>query len=721
MQEVVPREPEAAEPFFPQPVAGIDSGLASLAMLFAFHDIPADETALRREYAPDGKPVTALKIVEAARAKGLKSRKTRSKLSRIEKLPLPAIAIDRGGKFFILAKAGKGSVLVKEAAQQPAEWTISQLKDRWAGDIIFMTRRSQLAGETVKFSIGWFLPAVAKYKDLFTEVLVVSFFLQIFALITPLFTQVVIDKVLVHRGLTTLDVVVAGLIALGLFEVVLTGLRTYVFAHTTSRIDALLGAKLFRHLLALPISYFESRPTGQTVARVRELENIRNFLTSSALTLVIDLAFTIVFFAVMYWYSPSLTAVVALSLPFYVGLSLALSPVLRRRVEERFERGAQNQAFLVETISGVETLKAMAVEPQMRQRWEEILAGYVKASFRTVSLGTFGAQSVTLINKVVTALILWFGAHLVINGDLTIGELIAFNMLSGQVNGPILRLAQLSQDFQQFRISIARLGDILNTHPEVQPNATSPNLPPIRGDIKFENITFRYRPGMPEILRNVSLSVNAGQVIGIVGRSGSGKSTLTKLLQRMHVPETGRIIVDGINLSLLDPAWLRSQIGVVLQDNVLFNRTVRDNIALSFPSMAMDKVIAAAKLASAHDFILELPQGYDTVLEERGSNLSGGQRQRIAIARALATEPRILVFDEATSALDYESEAAIQKNMREICRGRTVFLVAHRLSTVRRADRIIVVEKGQIVQDGPHDVLAKQPGLYSDLVREASA
>ncbi|MEZ5901265.1 MAG: type I secretion system permease/ATPase [Hyphomicrobiaceae bacterium] len=720
MQKVSRPDEEPAPSFIPRSPPNVDTGLEALVLLLAFHEIPSDPTTLAREFAPNGEAIGSIAIVRAARAKGLKARKTRAKPTRIAKLPLPAIAIDRDGKFFILAKTVKGAVLVKEAEKPPAEWSEAHLSERWSGDVIYMTRRANVAGDSVRFGLGWFVPAVVKYRELFTEVLVVSFFLQIFALITPLFTQVVIDKVLVHRGLTTLDVLVVGLLALGLFEVVLTGLRTYVFAHTTSRIDALLGAKLFRHLLALPISYFESRPTGQTVARVRELENVRNFLTSSALTLVIDLAFTVVFFAVMYWYSPRLTAVVAMSLPVYVVLSLVLSPLLRRRVEERFERGAQNQAFLVETISGAETLKAMAVEPQMRQRWEEVLAGYVRASFRTVSLGSFGAQSVTLINKVVMGLVLWLGAHAVMSGQLTIGELIAFNMLAGQVSGPILRLAQLAQDFQQFRISVARLGDILNTNPEAQTSATHPNLPPIRGEIRFENVTFRYRPGTPEVLRNLSLSIEPGQVIGIVGRSGSGKSTLTKLLQRMHVPEQGRILVDGVDICLLDPAWLRRQIGVVLQDNILFNRTVRDNIALSFPAMSMEKVMTAAKLAAAHDFILELPQGYDTVLEERGSNLSGGQRQRIAIARALATEPRILVFDEATSALDYESEAIIQRNMRVICSGRTVFLVAHRLSTVRRADRILVMEKGQVVQDGPHNELVNQPGLYAELVRQAA-
>ncbi|MGI9426359.1 MAG: ATP-binding cassette domain-containing protein, partial [Hyphomicrobiaceae bacterium] len=407
------------------------------------------------------------------------------------------------------------------------------------------------------------------------------------------------------------------------------------------------------------------------------------------------------------------------SIPFYVAIAILITPRLRARIEERFQRGAANQAFLVESISGAETLKAMAVEPQMRRRWEENLAGYVHASFKAIVTSTWGAQSVTLINKVVMALILWFGAHLAIKGELTIGELIAFNMLAAQVSQPILRLAQLWQDFQQFRISIDRLGDILNTRPEANVTAAAMNLPLISGDVRFERVAFRYQPGLPEVLKDLDLVVPAGQLVGIVGRSGSGKSTLTKLLQRLHVPESGRVLIDGMEVSLLDPAWLRRQIGVVLQENVLFNRSVRDNIALSDPAMPMEAVIYAARLAAAHEFILELPHGYDTILEERGSNLSGGQRQRIAIARALATNPRILIFDEATSALDYESEGIIQHNMREICRGRTVFLVAHRLSTVRRADRILVMDKGGVIEDGSHDALIEQGGAYASLVQQA--
>jgi subfamily B ATP-binding cassette protein HlyB/CyaB len=595
--------------------------------------------------------------------------------------------------------------------------TRAQFEAQWTGRIVLMARRASLGDLARRFDITWFLQAMQKYRRMFTEVLVASFFLQLLALATPLFFQVVTDKVLVHRGFSTLDVLVVGVIAVSIFEVVLGGLRTYVFSHTTNRIDVELGARLFRHLTALPIGYFEARRTGDSVARVRELENIRNFITSSALTLVVDLFFTFVFLAVMFYYSPMLTWVVLGSFPFYIAISAGATPAFHRRLEEKFERGAENQAFLVESVSGMQTLKAMAVEPQMQQRWEEQLAGYVQASFRVLSLNNWASQAVQLVSKIVTVLTLYFGAHLVIQGDLTVGELIAFNMLAGRVAQPVLRIAQLWQDFQQARISVARLGDILNAVPEPTYNPARAALPAIRGDIMVEHVAFRYRLDGAEVLQDVSIQIPAGQVVGIVGSSGSGKSTLTKLIQRLYVPERGRVLIDGVDLAVVDVAWLRRQVGSVLQENVLFNRSIRDNIALADPGISMERVIAASELAGAHDFILELPHGYDTMVGERGASLSGGQRQRIAIARALVTDPRILIFDEATSALDYESERIIQANMRRIAAGRTVLVIAHRLSAVRHADRIITIERGRIVEDGSHDDLIRKSGRYADLHR----
>ncbi|MBV9985420.1 type I secretion system permease/ATPase, partial [Bradyrhizobium sp.] len=622
------------------------------------------------------------------------------------------------GSFLLLGKADADRAVVQSPTEpRPRLISRDELTAIWDGRLILMARRAGLAEMARRFDVTWFLGAIHKYRYILARVLIASFFLQLFALISPLFFQVVIDKVLVHRSLSTLDVLLIGLVTISIFETLLGFLRTYVFAHTTNRIDVELGARLFRHLLALPITYFQARRVGDSVARVRELENIRNFLTSSALTLIIDLFFTFVFLGVMFVYSPLLTFVVLASFPFYIGISVFATPLFRRRLDEKFERGAENQAFLVESVTGIETLKAMAIEPQMQRRWEEQLAGYVTASFRVLSLNNGASQLVQLVNKLSTAATLYIGAKLVIDGALSVGELVAFNMMAGRVSAPVLRLAQIWQDFHQARLSIARLGDILNTTPEAIYNPTQTALPLIRGDITFEHVTFRYRIDGPAILQDVNLSLSAGKVVGIVGASGSGKSTLTKLVQRLYVPETGRVIIDGIDLAMVDPAWLRRQIGVVLQENVLFNRSVRDNIALADLAMPAEKVVAAAKLAGAHEFILELPHGYDTVLGERGSSLSGGQRQRIAIARALTTDPSILIFDEATSALDYESERIIQQNMPAISTGRTVLIIAHRLSTVRHADRIITVDRGRIVEDGTHDELIRTGGRYASLFR----
>ena len=686
-------------------------------MLLRFHGIAADAEQIRHRVVTAG-AIGISDMLRYAKSCGVKARCLTSDWNRLERTPLPAIAARRDGRFFILAKVADNRALIQDPLErQPTVMDRGEFEAMWDGRLVLFARRASLTDLSRRFDITWFLQAMHKYRRLLGEVLIASLFLQIFALVTPLFFQVVIDKVLVHRGLTTLDILVLGLVTVSIFEAVLGSLRTYVFSHTTNRIDVELGARLFRHLVALPLAYFEARRAGDSVARVRELENIRNFLTGSALTLVVDLLFTIVFLAVMFYYSPLLTGVVIAAFPFYIGLSAGLTPVFRRRLDERFARGAENQAFLVESVTGIGTLKAMAVEPQMQRRWEDQLAGYVRASFRVANLGNLASQVVQLMSKLVTAAILYFGARLVIDGNLSVGELVAFNMLASRVMQPVLRLAQIWQDFHQARLSIARLGDILNTHPEPSHSPARAALPAIRGDVAFERVIFRYRPNGPAVLKEVDLRVPVGQIVGIVGPSGSGKSTLGKLVQRLYVPESGRVLIDGIDVSLVDVSWLRRQIGVVLQEDILFNRSVRDNIALTDPTMPMERVMAAAQLAGAHDFVLELPDGYDTSVGERGALLSGGQRQRIAIARALVDDPRILIFDEATSALDYESERIIQQNMRRICVGRTVFIIAHRLSALRQADRIIAVEHGRVVEDGSRDELMRSGGRYAMLHR----
>jgi ATP-binding cassette, subfamily B, bacterial HlyB/CyaB len=694
----------------------VDTGLLGLVMLARFHGVAADPEQLKHQFGVTGRPFGSGEIQRAARALGLKVREVASTIDRLQATPLPALVAMKDGSFWIAGAIAEDKVLGQTPGDtKPEILTPQEFQERWSGQAILLARRSLLPGMSGRFDLSWFIPSLVKYRKLLSEVLLASFFIQILALVTPLFFQVVIDKVLVHNGLTTLSVLAIGLLVVSVFEVVLGGLRAYLFSHTASRVDVELGAKLYQHLQGLPIAFFLARPVGTIVARVRELESLRNFITSTTLTVAIDLVFTIVFLIVMFLYSPTLFWVVAATVPAYVALSVVVTPILRRRLNEKFQRGAENQAFLVESVSAAETVKAMAIEPQMQRRWEEQLAGYVASSFRATNLGNVANQIASFTSKVTTVLILWIGARLVIDNQLSVGELIAFNMFAGRVSGPILRLVQLWQEFQQAQISIEKLGDILNTPTESGLAQGRTSLSEVAGQVSFERVTFRYGPQLPEALKNVSLETRVGEVIGLVGRSGSGKSTLTRLIQRMYTPESGRVRIDGVDLAMIDPTWLRRQIGVVLQENVLLNRSVRDNIALADPGLPMEPIVHAAKMAGAHEFILELPQGYDTIIQEHGSNLSGGQRQRIAIARALVTNPRILIFDEATSALDYESERIIQENMRLICNGRTVFIIAHRLSAVRHANRILMLDRGEIVEEGSHEELLARRGHYAAL------
>ncbi|APE28062.1 cyclolysin secretion ATP-binding protein [Aurantiacibacter gangjinensis] len=703
-----------------------DPALASFVLLAQFLGVPAEPSQIHHDRGQGDRPYTFDDLVRIAKKLELIARRKAAPPENLPKLPTPSLIALAGGGTAMLLKvdddidAGTRYMVMLPDDQRPQIWSQEDVETRFQieggkVDLLLMTSREHIAGQKRAFDFSWFIPAIVKYRKPMRDVLLGSFFLQLLGLASPIFFQLVIDKVLVHQSMTTLEVLAIGLATVLVFETMLSGLRNWLFAHTTNRVDAELSAALFRHLVALPLSYFEARRVGDSVARVRELENIRNFLTSNAVTVVIDLFFTIVFFVVMYLYSPLLTLIVALTIPVYVLISVFITPPLRARLDEKFKRGAENQAFLVETVTGIGTLKSMAVEPRMRDRWEKQFAGYIKTGWDVTVLSTWGSHLIQLVSKLTTVAILFFGARAVIAGELTVGSLVAFNMLAGRVAQPILRLSQLWQDFQQVRISVDRLGDILNSPAEPEHNPNRATLPPIKGQVEFDKVRFRYRPDAPEALRGVSLDVKAGEMLGIVGPSGSGKSTLTKLVQRLYVPEQGRVLVDGTDLALVDPAWLRRQVGVVLQENILFNRSVRENIALSNPTIPMERVIAAAEMAGAHEFVLTLSHGYDTVIEERGSNLSGGQRQRLAIARALISDPRILILDEATSALDAESEEIIQNNLSKIAEGRTVMIIAHRLSAVRPCHRIITVEAGEITEMGSHEELLKAGGRYAQL------
>jgi len=717
----------------------VKSEITLLQIYAQLHNLHLDTSQLEHQFASfDGagvaEPFGTGQALQALQALGFDSSLQRGERKALATAALPALMPTQDGGLMLVGTVDQsgpqGSVVLQQAGDaQPRKVTLAEFDKLFAGQWIVANRLHAVpgvggsigvgghGGQGERFGLGWFWHALRKYRGLMGEILLASLFVQIIALVTPLIFQVVIDKVLTHRTLSTLDVMVLALLGVSVFEVVLGAMRHYLLSHTTNRVDVELGAKLFKHLLHLPLSYFESRKSGDTVARVRELENARNFLTGQALTSWLDLLFAIVYLAVMFYYSVTLTLVVIVALPVFFGASAVITPLLRKKLEDKFALGAENHAYLVETVTSMETLKSHAVEPQWQREWERRMASYVQTAFEGGHLGNATNQFISLASKVMTVVLLWLGAKLVIDGELTVGGLIAFNMLSGRVNAPILKLSSLWQDVTQMKVSIKRLADIMDAAPEpaFQPNRSTP--PAILGRVTFEHVSFRYSPKASEVLTDLSFDVRPGEVIGLVGVSGAGKTTLTRLIQRLYTPDSGRILIDGMDLNLVDTSWLRRQIGVVGQDTLLFNRSVRDNIALADPGLTMEDVMNAAKLAGAHDFIVQMPEGYDTVIGERGGKLSGGQRARVAIARALATQPKLLLLDEATASLDYESERLIHDNMATIAEGRTVFMVAHRLSTLRMADRILVLENGRLIETGRHASLMGQGGRYASLYK----
>jgi len=694
----------------------VDTGLVCLVMMARILEKQVDARQLSHEMGRNSQNFDETDILQAAKSVGIRAKTFSSEWKQLATTPLPAIARRKNGTFFIIAKVTQGKVLIQDPeAGRPVSVERTAFEEMWDQTLILMTTRRKLVGNRRWFGVSWFIPAFVKYRRILGEVLVASFFLQVLGLVFPLSLMVIVDKAMFRQDLNVLNILVFTLLAVAVFEVLINGLRSYVFSHTTNRIGVELGSSMYKHLLHLPFAYFQGRRIGYTIVRLRELEAIRNFLTGPALTLVVDLAFVFVFLAVMFVLSPLLALIVLGSIPFYAVLLMLVTPIARNRAKEQSKYSAENQDFLVDSISGIETLKGSAIEPIMQRRWDEKLADFVQVSFKVSNLTNISGQVFQLIQKITLVLVLWFGTGIMMAGDITVGQLVAFILLSGLVSQPLLRLARLWQDFQKVRVSIDGVGDILNTMTEDFDQPKGARQPTLRGDVEFENVCFRYLNNGPRILNELSLKVPAGQMLGVVGPSGAGKSTLTKLVQRLYFPKTGRLLIDNADLRLADPAWLRRQVSVVMQESYLFNLSIRDNIALVDPGVSIQRVIKAATMADAHDFIMALPEGYDTIVDERGGSLSVGQRQRIAIARAFLTNPRILIFDEAMSALDYESERIIQRNLRKIASRCTVLIITQRVSALRDCSRIITIEAGVVTEDGAHAELLKSGGYYAGL------
>ncbi|WP_375331270.1 peptidase domain-containing ABC transporter [Candidatus Tisiphia endosymbiont of Oplodontha viridula] len=646
-------------------------------------------------------------LKELSKTHGVKLQQKKLAYDKLTATKLPLSFLSNDGEYRILAKMDNDHGLVQHPFKAHTElWSKEQLRDCWSNRVI------ALSSPALKFNITWFIPAFWQHRRMLAEILLFSLILQLLALILPLFFQIVMDKVLAYRSYNTLDVLIFALVITSIFESLLGGLREYQYSHTANRIDILLGVKLVKHLLGLPLLYFTNRPVGSLVARIRELDSIREFLSGTLFTLLIDISFMPVFLLVMWLLSPTLTIIVVTSIPFYALVAWRVTKPLQSRLETQFQYNAINTAFLTETIAGAETVKSLAVEPRLSRRWEHQTRDLVNANYRTQILSSLSNNLVQGLGKLTSILTLWYGAIAVINLEITLGQLIAFNMLSQHFAAPLAKLVELWGQFVRAQVAVDKLGDILNLPIEQEIVGKQPKL---TGDITLEQVTFRYQPGSPLILRGISLRIKTGTHIGIVGESGSGKSTLARLLLQLYLPEQGQVLVDGELLNTLDIRNLRQQMAVVLQENFLFNSTVRDNIALSFPQASLEAVVKVAELAGAHEFILRLPMSYDTIVAEGGNSLSGGQRQRIAIARALLVEPKILIFDEATSSLDDESQALIQANMAKIASGRTVITIAHRLSTVRHCDSIVVLHQGKIIEQGNHDILLTLDGKYKRL------
>ena len=706
----------------------MDEPFACLRMLARSFDLPFRRDIIRRILEDqlqraEGKGIGLLQLAAVADLLGLRASLLEVAEADVARLPLPAVALENGHPLVIWQVDNSGLLIGDPRAGQrrlPRGQLAGLLDENGRMAVLTLERASSTP--KARFGLSWFLPAIRQHRGILIQVLVASFFVQLFALLNPLLIQQIIDAVISQGNLKSLNVLGSLLVAMAVAEGLLGSLRTYLFSDTTNRIDISLGSTIIDHLLRLPLSYFAKRPVGEVASRINELEKIRRFLTGTALTVVLDAVFSVIYIAVMLLYSPMLTAWALGVVPFFIGLTAAAAPIIRAQLREQAEANARVQSHLVETLGGMETVKGQGMELHSRWRWQQLYGGQISAGFRNTVTSTAAGSASHFFEQLSGLLVLWVGAGLVLQGQLTLGQLIAFRILSGYVTGPLLRLATLWQNFQETALSLERLSDIVDHPQEIEiAGEQLPPLPPVLGAIRYERVNFRFGSNGPLQLLNVDVDIPAGSFVGIVGSSGSGKSTLLKLLTRLYDPLEGTIRMDGYDISKVDLYSLRRQIGVVPQDSLLFDGTVQENIALTRPDADFEAIMAAAKVACAHDFIQQLPAGYSSSVGERGAGLSGGQRQRLAIARMVLKQPRLLVLDEATSALDVDTEQQLTRNLSEAYRGRTVLFITHRLGTLRHADLILVMHEGALVEQGTHEDLMAIGGRYATLFRQQEA
>lgn len=702
----------------------LGSGIACFQMLSQYFGMRSRRDVVRRVLADHMARTGGLNLNlcgAVSELLGLRAQLVKAPVNAMTRMQTPALIV-WDDSIAVLYETSAKQLVVAIPSEGIRRFTPAEFEKSWGteGDVLLVEKTKATPQE--KFGLSWFWPSVKKFKGILTEVFLASFFVQLFGLANPLMIQVIIDKVIVQNSVDTLQVLGIFLVVIAIAEALLSYLRTYLFVDTTNRIDIALGSEIIDHLLRLPLRYFDKRPVGELASRVNELERIRQFLTGTALTVVLDAVFSVIYVVVMVFYSWKLTAASLATIPIFIGLTAIVSPIIRDQLRTKAERNAQTQSHLVEVVSGIQTVKAQNIELKARWRWQEYYAKYVSAGFENVQTSTAAGSASNFLNKISALVVLWYGAALVLSGDLTLGQLIAFRIISGYVTGPMLRLAQVWQNFQETALSLERLSDIIDTPQEAtEDDRNNIPMPAIQGQVKYENVTFRFANAGAPVLTNVSLEFQPGTFVGIVGQSGSGKSTLMKLLPRLYDVESGRIFIDQYDIAKVELYSLRRQVGIVPQDSLLFDGTVQENIGLTNPSASPEEIVEAAQIAAAHDFIMGLPAGYNTPVGEKGASLSGGQRQRIAIARTILQNPQLLILDEATSALDYETERQVSVNLQSRYSDRTVFFITHRLTTIRHADVIVVMDQGSVAEMGTHSELMEKRGRYYCLYQQQDA